>query len=300
MPAEPSGPRPAAFPVQRLAGIGDEAATGLTGQLAALGRLGWPGLELRTVDGVPMSDLGQDRVREIAGRLRAAGVRTVALASRIGNWARPITASFAADLAELDTLTDQCARLDCRYIRVMSYPNDGLPEADWGHRAVDRVARLTARAERAGLTLLHENCAGWAGADPGRMLRLVRETGSPALRLLFDTGNGLAHGYDARGLLRRIAPYVAHVHVKDGIAEAGEVTYTLPGDGRARVADCLRLLLDSGYAGAFSLEPHLAVRPHEGLRATGGAADLFVRAGQRLRALLDADEPAPAPTGAAR
>ncbi|MER6691812.1 TIM barrel protein [Streptomyces minutiscleroticus] len=275
------------FPAHRLAGIGDEAAAGLDGQIAALARLGWPGIELRTVDGVPVAELGPRRSREVADRLRAAGLRTVALASRIGNWARPVTAPFADDLAELDALTDQCALLGCRYVRIMSYPGDGLPEAEWAGRVLDRVACLTARAERAGLTLLHENCAGWAGADPARMLRLVREAGSPALRLLFDTGNGLAYGYDAHEVLRRVLPYVAHVHVKDGVRTADGVTYTLPGDGRAGVADCLRTLLDGGYEGAFSLEPHLAARPHEGLRAAGGAAEPFVRAGQRLRALLD-------------
>ncbi|MEU9184378.1 sugar phosphate isomerase/epimerase family protein [Streptomyces sp. NPDC048484] len=281
------------FPVHRLAAIGDEAAGGLDGQIDALRRLGWSALEPRTVDGTALADLGPVRVRHIADRLREAGLRTVCLASRIGNWARPITAPFADDVAELDVLTDHCALLDCRYVRIMSYPDGGLPEAEWAARTLDRVARLTDRAERAGLTLLHENCAGWAGADPTRMLRLVREIGSPALRLLFDTGNGLAYGYDALRVLRRILPYVAHVHVKDGTGAGDDVTYTLPGDGQARVADCLRLLLESGYQGAFSLEPHLGTRPHEGLRppegpqAAGDAADLFDRAGQRLRALLD-------------
>ncbi|WP_413759942.1 sugar phosphate isomerase/epimerase family protein [Streptomyces sp. MMBL 11-3] len=292
MAADPAGPRtgtpaPASFPVHRLAGIGDEAAAGLDGQIDALHRLGWSALELRTVDGTALADLPPARVREIADRLRVAGLRTVGLASRIGNWARPITAPFADDLAELDALTGHCDLLDCRRVRIMSYPDDGLPAAEWAARAVDRVARLTERAERAGLVLLHENCAGWAGADPARMLRLVREIGSPALRLLFDTGNGLAYGYDARQVLDRILPYVAHVHVKDGTGTGDGVAYTLPGDGQARVADCLRTLLESGYTGAFSLEPHLAMRPHDGLRATGAAPDLFVRAGRRLRVLLD-------------
>ncbi|GGL61528.1 hypothetical protein GCM10010129_01350 [Streptomyces fumigatiscleroticus] len=285
MPAEPTVPP--TVDVQRLAGIGDEAAAGLDGQITALARLGWSGLELRTVDGVAMADLAPGRLREIAGRLRAAGLRTVCLASRIGNWARPVTAPFRDDLAELDALADQCALLGCRYVRIMSYPGDGLPEAVWAGRVLDRVARLTARAERAGITLLHENCAGWAATDPARMLRLVHEAGSPALRLLFDTGNGLAHGYDARRVLRPILPYVAHVHVKDGVRGADGVAYTPPGQGEARVADCLRTLLEGGYTGVFSLEPHLAVRPHEGLRAKGGTAEPFVRAGRRLRTLLD-------------
>ncbi|WP_037771326.1 sugar phosphate isomerase/epimerase family protein [Streptomyces sclerotialus] len=276
-----------AFPRHRLAGLGDEAARGLDGQLAALGRLDWGALELRTVDGVAVADLDARTFRTLTGRVRDAGLDVVCLASRIGNWARPVTGPFDDDLAELEALAEQCAALDCRYVRIMSYPNAGLTESEWAARAIDRVGRLADRAEQHGLTLLHENCAGWAGDRADRMLRLVREVGSPALRLLFDTGNGVAHGYDAFGTLEKVLPHVAHVHVKDAVRTPdGTVAYTLPGDGRARVADCLRLLLETGYGGSLSLEPHLAVRPHEGLRTRDDAMALFVGAGRRLERVL--------------
>ncbi|WP_255949950.1 sugar phosphate isomerase/epimerase family protein [Streptomyces odontomachi] len=276
------------FPVDRLAGIGDEAAVGLDGQLAALRRLNWSTVELRTVNGTAVADLTPDAAGTLAERLRAARVRVVCLASRIGNWGRPITGSFDDDVAELETLAQWCTLLGCRYVRIMSYPNDGLAERDWARHAIDRISRLAVRAERCGVTLLHENCAGWAGRSGKRTRRLLDEVGSPALRLLFDIGNGVPHGYDAHRLLEQVLPYVAHVHVKDAVPTAAGTVYTLPGYGRARVMDCLRLLLGSGYAGAFSLEPHLATVPHEGRRAQNGdAAESFVRAGRQLRRLLD-------------
>lgn len=292
MPAEHSPP------CHRLTGIGDEASADLEGQIAAVRALGWSALELRTVNGTAMADLAPAAFRGLVGRLRDARVDVVCLASRIGNWARPVTGSFGDDLAELETLAQQCAALRCPYVRIMSYPNDGLTEAEWARRVLDRMSRLTRLAEQAGITLVHENCAGWASDRADRMVRLVEDTGSPALRLLFDTGNGVPHGYDACELLKKVLPYVAHVHVKDAVRAGGETVYTLPGEGRAGVAACLRLLRESGYSGWLSLEPHLAVRPHEGLRAQGDASSLFVRAGQRLRRLLDEDEPAaPVPAG---
>ncbi|WP_345945219.1 sugar phosphate isomerase/epimerase family protein [Streptomyces albus subsp. chlorinus] len=278
----------------RCAGIGDEAATDLEGQIAAVRALGWRRIELRTVDGVALGDLSPARTRDLASRLAGAGLGVVCLDSRIGNWARPVTAPFDADVAELETLLEQCALLDCRFVRVMSYPNDGLPRVEWAATVIDRLSRLARRAEQAGVTLLHENCAGWAGESPARMLRLLDEVGSPALRLLFDTGNGVPYGYDARAVLERTLPYVEHVHIKDAVEDVrpsgpttGErVRYVLPGDGRAGVADCLRTLLDTGYRGAFSLEPHLAVQPHTGRRDDDHAARLFVAAGRRLGTLL--------------
>ncbi|MGZ0204096.1 sugar phosphate isomerase/epimerase family protein [Streptomyces sp. RM1] len=271
-----------------LTGIGDEAAPDADGQLAALRRLGWTTVELRNIDGTALADLSPAAFGALARRLADAGVTVTAVASRIGNWSRPVTGDFARDLAEVDVLAERCAALGCRLVRIMSYPNDGLAEKDWADRVLARTAVLADRAERAGLVLVHENCAGWAGDRADRALRLLRAVDSPALRLLFDTGNGVPYGYDAPKMLRELAPHVAHVHIKDAVRlPDGSTAYTLPGEGEAGVARCLRILADHGYTGALSLEPHLAVRPHEGLtRAGADAADLFVRAGRALAALL--------------
>ncbi|MER7916207.1 MULTISPECIES: sugar phosphate isomerase/epimerase family protein [unclassified Streptomyces] len=279
-----------------LAGIGDEAAPDLDGQLAALRRLGWTSVELRNVDGTALADLSPAAFETLSRRLADDGVTVLGVASRIGNWSRPVTGGIGPDLAELDVLAERCAALGCRLVRIMSYPNDGLPEREWADRALARTAVLADRAARAGLVLVHENCAGWAGDRADRALRLLRAVDSPALRLLFDTGNGVPYGYDAPAMLRDLAPYVEHVHIKDAVRlPDGSTAYTLPGEGAAGVAECLRILAAHGYRGGLSLEPHLAVRPHEGLtRAGADAADLFVRAGRALVALLEdlADGPA--------
>lgn len=268
------------------AGIGDEAGAEPRSQISSLTRLGWTAIELRTVHGTAVADLDQRRFDALVDALRASGLRVVGVASRIGGWARPITGSFDDDLRELDALAQRCPALGTRHIRIMSYPNDGLPEPEWEHAVIGRIRLLTRRAEQAGLVLLHENCSGWAAADPARMLRLVEEADSPALRLLFDVGNGVAHGYEAYELLTAIAPHVAHVHVKDAEGDATAPRYVLPGAGRARVADCLRLLLRAGYRGAWSIEPHLELRPHEQQTRPCGAATSFVAAGAALERLV--------------
>jgi L-ribulose-5-phosphate 3-epimerase len=280
----------------RLAGIGDEAAADLAGQVATLRRLGWTALELRTVAGTPVAELDRCRVRAIRAALDRAGIQVVCLDSRIGGWARPVSTDLATELAELDILIGHGKVLGTSAIRIMSCPNDGLPEAGWRAVAVDRVRRLTERAERAGTVLLHENCSGWAGSSAERALELLAAVDSPALRLLFDTGNGVAHGYDGLAMLAELAPHVAHVHVKDGVRAASGTTFTLPGDGTARVADCLRLLLDHGYRGVVSLEPHLAVAPHLGRMVPGpDGPDRFVAAGRALAAIIRAVTRQPVP-----
>jgi sugar phosphate isomerase/epimerase len=268
------------------AGIGDEAGPGLDTQLGALARLGWDAIELRTVDGRHLADLDDRRFAEIATRVADAGVRVVCVDSRIGDWSRPITSPFEIDLAELYVLAKRCAALGTRFVRVMSYPDDGMPADEWRARVIGRMRVLADRAERAGVVLLHENCAGWAATDADRMVELLSAVDSPALGLLFDVGNGVAHGYRAREVLDRVAPHVAHVHVKDAVRVGATTVYTLPGRGEADVAGCLRTLLASGYRGHLSIEPHLAVRPHEGVtHDDGGTA--FVAFGSALRDLVD-------------
>lgn len=270
-----------------LCGIGDEAGASLDAQLTAVTRLGWEAVELRTVDGVALADLDEERFAHTVRRLIETGLRVGCVDSRIANWARPITGDFEADLEELDILAGRCARLGTDRIRVMSYPNDGLDEEKWRAETLARMRELAARAEDAGLTLLHENCAGWAGTRADRMRELVQEVDSPALRLLFDVGNGVAYGYQAYELLPEITPFIAHVHIKDAVGTVDDTRYTLPGHGDCRVLHALRHLLDHGYTGLLSIEPHINVRPHESFARSGAETlDAFVEYGRELERLL--------------
>lgn len=269
-----------------LAGIGDEAAPDLAGQIAAVAELGWNRLELRTIGGVPIAQLDDSVFRRAAERLRAAGVAVVCVAAKIGDWSRPVTGDFALDLAELEVLARRCAVLGTRLVRVMSYPSGGLLEPEWGRRVRTRLRELTRRAEDAGLVLVHENCAGWAGDRADRMLDLLAHVDSPALRLLFDTGNGVAHGYPPEPMLRAVIEYVTHVHIKDAaVGSEGAVDYVEPGRGTAGVAECLRMLFAHGYDGVLSIEPHLHLRPHLGMNGSGDRA-AFVAYGRTLERLV--------------
>lgn len=253
----------------RLGGIGDEAAAGLDEQIATHQALGWGHLELRTVDGVAIADLDEHGMRRVVDQVVHSGLNVVCLASRIGGWARPVSTPLEHDLAELSTLAELARAIGTRYVRIMSYPNDGYPEAEWAAEVTRRIRVLVAEAERHGIVLLHENCSGWAARSGERAAALLDAVdGSAHLRFLFDIGNPVAHGYDGETYLRAVLPQVAHVHVKDAVPVDGEeAAFVLPGEGKADVAGCLELLLGSGYRGVLSIEPHVSVLPHLGKRA---------------------------------
>lgn len=278
-------------------GVADEAAADPQDQIAAIKALGWTSIELRNVKGVAVADLDQDAFAELAGEIADAGLTVSCVDSRIANWERPITGRFEDDLDELAVLAYRCRQLSTSFVRIMSYPNGGLDDRDWERLVIERIRVLAAKAADVGLTLLHENCAGWAGRDPSRMRRLVEEVDSPGLRLLFDIGNGVAYGYQAYDVLSEVVDLVEHVHVKDARGGSSEPEYTLPGDGDCRVADCLTLLLDRGYIGAWSIEPHLQVRPHERRVYAGpDGVERFVSYGRCLERLVE-EHVAPHPPG---
>jgi sugar phosphate isomerase/epimerase len=273
-----------------LAGVGDEAAPDLDGQLETLRRLGFQGLELRTLDGIALADLDPMRFAAAARRIAEDGGRVVALASRIGGWARPIRGPFARDLGELRVLAERAHALGCRFIRIMSYPNDGLDDANWRDEAMARVAALAELAAELDVMLLHENCSGWASQGVEQTLAMLREVASDHLALLFDVGNVRVAGQDPVAFLGQVLPYVRHVHVKDVVLGAdGAAQFTWPGEGEARLAECLLMLEATGYAGAIAIEPHLAHIPHLGITSDAGTLrESFVEFGRRFERLAQA------------
>jgi sugar phosphate isomerase/epimerase len=271
----------------RLTGIGDEAASGLGDQIAVHHELGWDGIELRTIEERPLAELSSHRREEAAAELAAAEIRVAALCSRIGNWERNVSTPIERDLEELEALAAWAEMVECRLVRIMSYPNAGLSDDSWGEEVIGRIVRLTALAEERGLTLVLENCSGWAGTSAERTLTLIEAVGSPALRVLFDVGNPVADGYDGVDYLERVLPCVEHVHVKDARRSGGEVRFTLPGEGEAELDRCLDLLFVAGYEGWLSIEPHLAHVIHEGWK--GGSEELhrsYVDYARRFEAVL--------------
>ncbi|MBT2510081.1 sugar phosphate isomerase/epimerase [Streptomyces sp. ISL-98] len=258
----------------RLCGIGDEAAPGLTEQLTIHHELGLTGLELRTVDGGrALHELPPGEAADVARRTIVAGLTVPVVDTPVGNWSTTVATSLDAELAVLEASAHAAALLGCDRLRVMSYPGDGRPAAEWRAESLRRMRVLAREAERLGVTLLHENCQGWAGQGAEETVQMLEEVGSPRLRLLFDTGNGLAYGYDAVEFLERVLPWVDHVHIKDGFVRAdGAAEFTLPGEGTVRLTECVRLLEEYGYRGWYSLEPHLARIPHLGV--AGDPAEL--------------------------
>jgi sugar phosphate isomerase/epimerase len=273
-----------------FSGIADESGDDLATQIKAHNELGWKHIELRNIDSIGVADLCDRAFDALVDALGEAGIAVSCFAAQLCNWSRPITKHPDIDRHELERAVPRMQRLGCPFIRSMSYPNAGWPEDEWRDEVVARLKMLAGIAQDGGVTIVHENCNGWGGLGAGQTLELLERVGSPAMKLVWDTGNPIGHRQDPWEYYSAIKDHVVYVHIKDGIMrDDGHVDYTYPGEGEGRVADVLTDLLARGYDGGVSIEPHIAAVVHVGKAASDaeGAYGKYVEYGRRLMALVD-------------
>ncbi len=275
-----------------FSGIADEAGKPIERQVEAHKELGWTHIELRTVDGVNVTDLPDDAFEKVYAAVSEAGLQVSCFASQLANWARPISGDFSLDKDELRRAIPRMRRFGTRFIRCMSWPNDKdqpWPEPTWRDEVIRRMKELVKIAEDGEVVLVHENCDGWAGQGPEQTLELLHEVGSPSLKLVFDTGNPVEHDQDGWDFYQRVRDNIVYVHIKDYKKQDGKNVACFPGEGLGCVKQIISDLLGRGYAGGFSIEPHLAAVIHLAKDAEDPqeAYRLYVEYGRRLQALVE-------------
>ncbi len=251
-------------------GISDEAGKDIATQIKAHQELGWRHLELRGIDGVNLTQIDDEQFDAVYTAVAKAGMTVSCFSSAIANWARPITGDFAEDEQDLRRAIPRMHRFSTPFIRVMSYPNDPdhpIDESEWRDESIRRMKMLARMAEDGGVVLVHENCSGWGGLSAENSNILLGEVNSPALKVVFDTGNPVTYGQNAWEYYQSVAKDIVYVHIKDAQKIDGKDQYCMCGDGEGYVKEIVADLLNNGYDGGFSIEPHLAAVIHTGQEA---------------------------------
>ncbi|GMV99941.1 MAG: hypothetical protein AMXMBFR84_10800 [Candidatus Hydrogenedentota bacterium] len=275
-----------------FSGISDEAGQSIDIQIKAHLDLGWKHLELRMVDGKNITAIDDAKFDEVCEKTAAAGLSVSCFGSAIANWARPITCDPQIDISDLAVAIPRMKRLGTPFIRVMSYPNDPKNPVDdttWRNEAIKRMRVFAKMAEDGGIMLCHENCSGWGGLSAENSNILLGEVNSPALKVVFDTGNPVSYGQDAWDYYQKVFNDIVYVHIKDAKKVNGEDVYTYCGEGEGYVREIVGDLLQKGYDGGFSIEPHLAAIIHTGASTDNAAAlyDSYTEYGRRLMKIVE-------------
>lgn len=240
-------------------------------------------MEIRTVDGVNISDIPLCDVKEIRKRLNESGILVWSVGSPIGK----ISAddAFAPHMEKLKHTLESACELGAENIRIFSfYIPEGKPALHCRGCVMDRLNCMAEEAAKYSITLCHENEKGIYGQTAALCEDIAKAV--PAIAHVFDPANYVQSGINALDAWNRMEKYVKYVHIKDALSDGSVVP---AGEG---VCEIHKILARFRAAGGrrITLEPHLSVFDGFGAleREAGAESRLGTHMYKTQRAAFDA------------
>ena len=210
-----------------------------------------------------LSDVSPDNIVDKAPAIRAAaersGVRVAALAPKcLIDEEDEIRKLFVGAVA-IDKETPPLIRIGApRHDRTQAY----MPQFLAARSGFAQVAEL---AGEYGVKVLYEIHTGTVAVTCSRALELLRDLDPERIGAIYDVPNMLRVGLeDTRMGMEVLGPYMAHVHIGNGVLQAGERdengqqkwqwAFCALQEGVADIPQIVADLRDVGYAGYVSLE----------------------------------------------
>ena len=237
----------------RISAFADEASDTLPGQIAALKRNGIGYIEPRNVNGNLIKKTDAE-LYEIAGMLAEASIGVSSLGSPIGKF--NIDEDFDLHLQDYRRALRACEILGTKNMRIFSFfvPQERLAECR--DEVMRRMSVLLEMADKAGVTLCHENESKIYGQNPDEVADLL--TSLPSLRGIFDAANYVMNDCDPIRGIEATLPSLEYLHVKDALSAKKSIVPAGTGDGC--YAEVLRRVDATTDRTLFlTLEPHLHV-----------------------------------------
>lgn len=237
----------------KITGFADEISNDLQEQIDGLRKLDMHYVEMRGVDGNNLIYHTDEKVREIRKRLDDAGISLSACGSPLGKIG--ITDPFEPHLEQLKRAIDVAHAMGIRTIRMFSFYVPAEKRKEYQAEVFERIGRMVRCAEAHDGVLLHENEKGIYGEMAPECLELMKAFYGDHFKAIFDFANFVQAGQNTLEAYEMLKPYIEYIHIKDAVAETGNVVPAGMGDGH--VAEILSGLRASGFNGFLSIEPHL-------------------------------------------
>lgn len=238
-----------------ISGFADEIAPSLDTQIEVIKKLGISHIEMRGVNGKPLVEHSLEDVRKIKEQLDENRIKLSSVGAPIGKIL--ITDSFEEHFRLFEKTVEIAKIMETRYIRIFSFfiPEQENAE-DYKEEVFNRMRRFIEYAKEHDVVLLHENEKDIYGDIAYRCEELMNEFYCDNFKAVFDFANFVQCGQDTKKAYEILKPYIAYIHIKDALADTGDVVPAGYGDGN--VEEILKKLLKCGYTGYLSLEPHLS------------------------------------------
>ena len=235
----------------RLSAFADESDNSLEGQIAGLKRNGISLLEIRNINGKNVMELTDEEAKAIRARLDEEGIKVWSIGSPIGK--KDINLSEEEHLADAKRGCELAKILGADNIRCFSFYNV-VDEATHA-KMLDLLKKFVAIGNEYGIKMCHENDKGLYGDNLSRTKDVLDHT--PGLYYVYDPANFLQVGEKSSDTIAALAGRAFYFHIKDVVAETGELVPAGYGDGNIK-----------GLVGGIKEDKVLTIEPH--LKIFGG------------------------------
>jgi len=232
----------------RLAAFADEADKMVEGQIAALKRNGVEYIELRGLDGKNIAQISEEEAHKYAKMYADGGIKVWSLGSPLGKV--DINSDMEAHRNMLRHLCRLCKIFGTDKIRMFSF----YKAFDCEERVMDELRSLVAIADEYGVKLCHENEKEIFGDKLCRVLKIREQV--EGLYHIYDPANFLECGEKSEDTLSALHAGTEYFHIKDVIAETGELVPAGYGDGNIAK---LVSMIGADEDKTLTIEPHLAI-----------------------------------------
>lgn len=239
---------------EKLSGFSDEIASDIKTQFEVLNKLGIKSFEPRGINGKNISELTDDEVATLKAEMQRYKITASSIGSPIGKI--KISDDFENHFELFKRVVEIAKTLECKYIRMFSFYNDGGEwTKDKRSEVFKRLRKMIEYATEHGVVLLHENEKDIYGDSVGRCFDLMKEFYCENFAIVFDPANFVQSGEDTKQAFAVLKDYIRYVHIKDSLRSDNSIVPAGHGDGN--ISYILENLLKSGFKGYISLEPHL-------------------------------------------
>lgn len=244
----------------RISGFADEISSDFDKQLDVVKKLGMSYICLRSAGTKGVAGYSPaDFADELWPKMQAAGIGLSSIGSPIGKVGINDEEGFQKQLVSLESLCQICEMTGCRYIRVFSFfiPEGEDPDAYYD-KVIEKVKRFVEIAECHDVILIHENEKEIFGDIARRCQELFDAIKSDHFKAAFDFANFVQVGQDPVAAWDLLHEHVVYIHIKDAVHGSNENVVAGTGDGH--IEEILkRAIVDEGYEGFLTLEPHLVI-----------------------------------------
>lgn len=227
-----------------------------------LARIGYDGIEIGcAAPHAWPAYLSAERRRELRQLMQGEGLPAISLLPAPGggpghNPASPLTEEREATVAHYGEVVDLAADLGAPLVLyIAGWQVFGSSREDCWARSRDCLARIAKHAAEKGITIVIEPTAADSNLidTPHQALELMKASGEPNVRVMFDTFHALYRDDPSADHVRILGANLAHIHFADTDRGA-------PGDGEVDWLGVMQAVKDIGFSGHLTMEIGFAAR----------------------------------------